>query len=275
MPIANDWATFTLENPEFTGICYKLFRAIPELVSDSVFGDEDLLGRVISELTAVSVPDFDDILLLCSKDRFWGALKLLRTFFERTVTLKYLAQNPTEVDAFIGYDAIDWDAIISGIEKVSGLQPEYKIKQRIQEAAGEARKRYKQEPCKTCGLRKQTNWTPRSTLELAQKVGLEHLHFDAFLLPSKYIHPSYFGTRDQLGMSEAPLYNILKATHTLTVETVLTHQRHYKSDPLISPIVIESIQGFFRVWKFSETDFGFGDDAQRAGIVFRQFDRKT
>jgi hypothetical protein len=73
---------------------------------------------VVLELMSASLPDFDDILLLCSQDRLWGALKLLRSLFERTVTLKYLAKNKGEIDKFLKYDAVDWDAILSGIEKL-------------------------------------------------------------------------------------------------------------------------------------------------------------
>src|ERR1017187_3109763 len=91
-----DWALFTQEKPEF----HKLFQLIAKWVLDSAPADDDTAGSVILELISASLPDFDDILLLCSYDRHWGALKLLRSLFERTVTIKYLAQNPAEVAAF-------------------------------------------------------------------------------------------------------------------------------------------------------------------------------
>ena len=66
----------------------------------------------------------------------------------------------------------------------------------------------------------------------------------------------------------APLENILKATHILTLETVLTHQRYFHGDPLATPAVTEAIQAFLKTWKYSERDFGPGQDAARAGIAF-------
>jgi len=56
-----DWTTFKNEHPEFTSLYHKLFQSIAELVRD------------------------------------WDALKLLGGLSERTVTLKYLAQNRVEV----------------------------------------------------------------------------------------------------------------------------------------------------------------------------------
>jgi len=268
MPEPIDWATFTRESPEFPELYHKLFRANPQLVLDTTPAEHDMAGVVICELMIASMPDFDDILLLCSTDRHWGALKLLRGLFERTVTLKYLAQNPAEIEAFLAFDAVDWSVVLSGIEKRHGIQAKEETKKRIQEAAMDTRKRFKQEPCKECGMRKQTSWTPRSSLELAQKTGLEHLHFEAFVLPTKFIHPTYFGTHQLSGDKSAPLLNTLKATHVLTLETALAHQRYFKGDPLASPMVADAVREFFRVWKYADTDFGLGEHAVRVGLQF-------
>ena len=102
------WAKFKEEHPEFPRLYHELFQLIPALVLEAVPTGEDVPGVVICDLMSASLPDFDDILLLCSYDRSWGAWKLLRGLFERTVTLKYLAQNPAEVDAFLAFDAVDW-----------------------------------------------------------------------------------------------------------------------------------------------------------------------
>lgn len=262
------WAAFTRENPEFPQTYHKLFQFTVQLIAGTVPTDDDVAGTVILELMAASLPDFDDILLLSAHDRHWGAMKLLRVLFERTVTLKYLAQNAAEVDAFLAFDAIDWDIVIAGIKKRFGLSLRDEANKPIQDAATTARTRFKQEKCKECGYRKQTTWTPHSSQELSSRTGLGHLHFEAFVIPSKFIHPTYFGTRQLSRNHPAPVPNTLKATHVLTLETVLTHQRYFKHDPLASPIVIEAVQDFLHEWKFADTDFGLGADAQRAGLGF-------
>jgi hypothetical protein len=270
MPDIADWASFKNEHPEFTKLYHKLFQLIAELVLESAPAAEDTPGVVICELMSASLPDFDDILLLCSYDRHWGALKLLRGLFERTVTLKYLAQNPVEVDAFLAFDAVDWDAVLMGIEKTYGLSAGIEAREGFKAEATAVREGFKK--CKKCGHPKQTSWTPRSSVELAEKTGLAHLHFEAFLMPSKFIHPTYWGAHQVSKASPAPLLNLLKITHTLTLETALVHQRYFEGDPLASPAVKEAIQDFLHVWTFSDTDFGLGQDATRAGLAFMPLD---
>ncbi|MGC9971691.1 MAG: DUF5677 domain-containing protein [Bryobacteraceae bacterium] len=267
-PEINNWASFTQAMPEFVDVFHTAFRTIPQLVLDTTPADNDDAGLLVCQLMMASLHDLDDIMLLCCKDRHWGALKLLRSVFDRTVTVKYLAQNPKEVRAFVAFDAVDWKAVLSGIEKRYGIKAEAETLTRIEAAVKDFRDKFRQEPCDKCGMRKQTSWTPRSSLELAQKTGLEYLHFEAFVLPSKYIHPTYFGTRHLSRESPTPMHNTLKATHALAVETILVHQRFFKNDPLASPLALEAVQGFFRVWKYADTDFGLGEHAARVGLQF-------
>lgn len=262
-PVVETWAAITQSLSEFVEVFHAAFRGIPQLVLETTPADNDDVGMLVIELMMASIPDFDDIMLLCSKDRHWGAVKLLRGLFERTVTLKYIAQNPTEAQAFLAFDALDWKPILSGIEDRYGIKAKPETLERIEAAVKDLRERFRQEPCTACGMRKQTNWTPRSSQELANKVGLEYLHFEAFVLPSKFIHPTYFGTRQVSKEGPTPLPNILKATHVLAVETLLTHQRFFKGDPLASSLVEEAVRGFFHVWKYADSDFGLGKDSDR------------
>jgi len=195
-----------------------------------------------------------------------GAIKLLRGLFEGTVTLKYLADNKGEVDAFLKYDAVDWDAILSGIKKRFNMTGKPDAMKHVHDVATEVKKQFKR--CKECGMRQQNSWSPLNSVAMAEKVGLGYLHFECFVVPSKFIHPTYFGASQVSKAHPAPLENILKATHILTLETVLAHQRYFHGDPLATPAVTDAIQAFLKTWKYSETDFGLGKDAARAGITF-------
>ena len=106
-PEIKNWASFTQAIPEFVDVFRAAFRAIPQLVLDTTPADGDDAGLLVCELMTASISDLDDIMLLCCKDQHWGAFKLLRGLFERTVTLKYLVQNPKEVGAFLAFDALD------------------------------------------------------------------------------------------------------------------------------------------------------------------------
>jgi hypothetical protein len=261
--------TFKAEHADFQQLYHKVFQLVPKLVLESTADTK--ASALILELMSASLSDFDDILLLCSYDRHWGALKLLRSLFERTITLKYLAQHPAEIEAFLEFDAVDWSIILSGIEKRYSITAKPETTKHFHEAAGQVKSRFRR--CPKCGNRKQNSWTPYSSVELAEKTGLAYLHFEGFVLPTKFIHPTYFGASQVSRDSPAPLANILKTTHILTLETVLAHGRYFQNDPLASPAVIEAIRDFLGVWKFAETAFGLGENATRAGLIFIPFNR--
>ena len=269
IPMADDatshrgWQQFNTDHPDFPALYHKLFKLVPKLICETA--PAKVSDNLVLTLMEASLPDFDDILLLCSSDRLWSALKLLRSLYERTVTLKYLAQNKTEIDAFLEYDAVDWQEILSGIEKQYQMTPGPEALKHVADKSKQIKSQFKR--CKKCGLPRQT-WTTLDSQSMAKKVGLGYLHFECFKLPSKFIHPTYFGA-DQVSKDQAaPIDNILKSTHILTLETVLTHQRYFHSDPIASTDVIDVIRDFLNTWKFSKTDFGLAEHAQRAGLVF-------
>jgi Family of unknown function (DUF5677) len=251
----SDWKTFTEENPAFTGLYHKALQLVPKLALETTPPESDDAGLVILQLMLASLPDFDDIMTLSSHNAHWGALKLLRCAFERTVTLKYIAQNPNQAKAFIGFDALDWQRIISGIEKTFGLRMSERAQESLDHAALEARKTFRQEPCERCGLRKQTAWTPHSVKDLARRVEMDYMFFEAYEMPSKFIHPTYFGT--QSIVRSPPMYNTLKLTHAILLETIIAHQRYFRGE--VSERVMQVVEGFFQVWKFANTHFGFPD----------------
>lgn len=267
-----DWNSFIIDHPTFQEVYHELLQSIPRLVLETFPVEADTAGNVILELMLAIHVDCDDVMVLGSNNRFWGALKLLRPLFERTVTLKYLAMNPEEAQAFVDYDAVNWDDILSGIANTTRVPIQTEIREKIAARASDARKRLKQEKCSLCKQRKPVSWTPRSSVELAQKTGLGRLHFEAFVMPSKHIHPTYFGICEVLrSKEEPPVCNILKAVHVLTLEVVLSHLRYFRKDPLAAPIATDAIRDFLKVWTFSETDFGLGADAARAGLAFHEW----
>jgi len=255
------WNVFNQESPTFTTVYLKALQSVPKLVLETTPAEDDEPGYVILQLMLASLPDFDDIMTLSSHDAHWGALKLLRCAFERTVTLKYISQNPSEAQAFVDFDAIDWKAVLTSIGKKYSLRISEQSQENLDRRAEDARKRYRQDPCPQCGLRKQTAWTPHSVQTLAGKVKLDYMFFEAYAMPSKYIHPTFFGIRNLSQEMPPPMYNTLKNTHCLVVETVLAHQRYFHGDALPSELASETIEGFMSIWKYADTDFDLAKPA--------------
>jgi hypothetical protein len=255
------WEEFTKENPTFPSSCHKAFKMLPQLVLDAQAQESDRAGMVIDQIILALLPDFNDILLLSSHNAHWGALKLLRCAFERVATLKYIAQNPSEVEAFIDFDSLDWKRILMGIENKTGLRMSETSQKNLDTAVATIRKRFRQEPCETCGLRKQTTWTPLSARDLAKRTGMEHMFFHAYELASKFIHPTFWGT-NQITRG-ADVYNTLKNTHELLLHTMLVHHKYFRDGQRLPEQMVGVIEDFFSIWKFAETDFGFPEYVAR------------
>lgn len=248
------WEEFVRENPTFTSAYHKAWKLLPALFLAVNPQEDDQAGMLILQLMMASISDFDHIMLLSSNNGHFGALKLLRSAFERAVTLKYIAQNPTQADAFVEFDALDWHRVLASIEGSTGMRLSEKSQSNLDRAAEKARKRFKQEPCEKCGLRKQTNWTPLSARDLAKRVGMDYMFFDAFELPSKFIHPTYWGTHQ--AVQDPPMYNTLKKAHEILIEIILSHQKYFYPGKPISETLQAIVNNFFAIWKFAETDFG-------------------
>ncbi len=262
-----DWDDFLESRPDFPTIMWKWLRLTDHLVARTPIDEVDDLGFLIRLFISASIGDLNDVLTLFHAKSRSGGAKLLRSIYERTVTMKYLARNPSEVPKFIGYQSIDWQQVIAECETKLSIKlsiPNLKI------AAETARREYRGDPCPACGLRKQINWTPKSVKELARSVELEHMHAHAYVFPSKSMHPTFYGLIDSL-KSQTPIYNVLNCTHELMVENVAVHRRHFARDERSAPMIRSAIRDFLTIWTFSETSFGDLLTKRREGVYTLPF----
>lgn len=259
------WSELLAWREDFPAIIHRWLKVVERLIIHTNIRDDDELGDVIVGFMVSSLIDMNDLMTLTHKDSHHGAQYFLRALFERTVTLKYLSQNPDEVSAFKGYDAVDWDQILTGIYNLTGKTVGEPARVNITKRASEARAKNKQEKCPVCKNQKPTAWTLLNTKDMAARVGLDHLYLNSYLMPSKLMHPTFWGTRDRI-QSDKPLYNTLNCLHHLMIETILIHRRHFIWRQVITPIMGNAIVDFLNVWVFSETSFD--------GILTRGEERK-
>ena len=62
------------------------------------------------------------------------------------------------------------------------------------------------------------------------KLKLDYMIFGAYAIPSKFVHPTLFGTPNRSKEAPPHMYSTLKVTHCLVVETVLVHQWYFHGD---------------------------------------------
>jgi Family of unknown function (DUF5677) len=120
-------------------------------------------------------------------------------------------------------------------------------------AAAEAKKKYKQTPCPVCKEKRPISWSTLNSKDMADRVGLGHMYFHAFLVASKQIHPTYWSVKDLMGSSA--IFNTLNITHELIVQLVLIHRRHFAKAFGVTPMMNKAINDFLATWTISEGTF--------------------
>jgi len=125
-----------------------------------------------------------------------GATKITRGLFERSVTLAYLVLNPTMVDRFVLYGAVQEHRMLEAALKVVG-ESDFDAAVGLPNTVAEIRKRYKDvkaefeiDLCAKCGT-KRVN--PSWDLDVAAMVHkldgvFRHFYLPNYALPTSNIH---------------------------------------------------------------------------------------
>jgi hypothetical protein len=116
-----NWVELLKWRKDFPLIVSRWMKVMARLILHTKIQDKDELGNLIVGFMTSSYMDIDDLMTLTHKDSHHGAQYFLRAIFERTVTIKYLSQNPERVATFKEYDAVDWDQILKGIHGLTGM----------------------------------------------------------------------------------------------------------------------------------------------------------
>jgi hypothetical protein len=248
-----NWQGFVSEKPPFASMLYRWMCLLRNLAISTPSNEDDLVGHLIMTGIVMSLADVDDILTLSHKDSHSGAQKILRGFYERVVTLKYIASNPSEAARFMDFESIDTSKVIAEIHALTGLEMNPASKANLEAAVQTARTRYKQKRCETCKQEGPMSWTTLNSKDMAERVGLGHLYLHAFLITSKLIHPTYWSVRDI--SSGSPVYNTLNATHELLVHLLLIHRRHFAPHCGVTPMMNTAINDFLSTWTISISSF--------------------
>lgn len=211
-----------------------------------------------------TVDDFMEILILCGNGESFGAVKLLRSMFERVVTLTYLQQHPDELDAYMNYYWIDQHKLINAVETTfkKGLVEPQKAKE-AEENYQKFKNDYKITACKECGTtRPGISWTPKDVLTMAKETGLTDFIVPAYYMPMQHAHPKVKGMLERITQNAegrvvpaerfqpALTDRVLSATHALVLYALDVQVKHFKLD---GAMLSQSNDDFMEIWK-SRTD---------------------
>ena len=138
--------------------------------------------------------DFFEVLLCCGNGYGVAALKLLRTLYERAVTLRYLHEHPEELDAFLDFHHVQLHKLTMPIVEIfgSGTIPEKALTD-IRTEFEKAKKQYMVKDCKNCRTEKLNHtWSKLDFVAMAKKTEhLDKLIVQAYYVPMRHGHATF------------------------------------------------------------------------------------
>ena len=127
-----------------------------------------LLGRS-------AVEDFFEIWVLGGNGYGFGAMKILRTLFEKVATAGYLCNHPNEIQAFHDYGIVQYFKIIQRLKRTAefaSLIPadSFSYLEPIHE---KVKASFQEKKCSECGRGNSPSWTKLDMYSLSQKAGYQ------------------------------------------------------------------------------------------------------
>lgn len=186
--------SFLARNPKFPDALLKLFD-----VGNKCFGRDphpkDPLENICFWLGHTCRYDFLEVVFLAINGYGAGATKILRSLYERAVTIEYLVANPSKVDRFIQFAAIQENrAMEAALKQV--LQDQIDAAMGPGNTVAEIRKRYEQykgnfkaTACPVCGVKTPPSWDV-DLVSMVQRVGepYKRVFILAYTNPNFRIH---------------------------------------------------------------------------------------
>jgi hypothetical protein len=177
-----------------------------------------LYGRLCSE-------DFFEVLLCCGNGYGAAALKLVRSLYERAITLRYLHEHPEELDAFLDFHHVQTYKLLVPVEETIGKGTiSAKISAEAKARYEEVKERFMVTACKKCGTKKVNHtWNRLDFVALARKTGsLGKLIVQGYYIPMRHGHATLGSLMSRLeetehGISFIPTAQRGDADHALFV----------------------------------------------------------
>jgi len=241
------FAEFTEGWPDFVPALVQGWECIIDLANE-VTATTVAPEFAIAMLTGSLAEDLQDVVVLCSQERRSGALRLLRTPFEKFLYASHISKNPETAQDFLMYDAIHANALMEGIVNQYGYKMSDAGRAGLDELVSLARERFKPQKCTECGAREPRMWTRVTPEQMAKAAALEDIHVLAYRYATMMIHPSVRGITGQI-QNTFKLPALLVVVHRITIETLQLQWKYFKKSTTATGKTAEALQ---RLYAFTE-----------------------
>lgn len=202
-------ADFDRRHPEWTNVMPRLGRTIDLAFTRTQTMDVPIDKFVYFYGTLIA-EDFMEIFLMAANGYGFGAMKLLRSMYEHTVTLKYLHDHPDELQKFFDFDRVQQFKLMQPILETFGnsaLPPNTVLD--AERRYEEVKEQFMVKKCnsKTC-TETQINhtWSKLHFAAMAKKTGaIGTLIVHGYFFPLRHVHSTYRAMTERLEKGEGHL----------------------------------------------------------------------
>jgi hypothetical protein len=195
-------AEFDRRHPEWRNVMPRLARTV-----DLAFTRIQVMDKPIDKFAyfygTLIAEDFMEIFLMAANGYGFGAMKLLRSMYEHTVTLRYLHDHPDEFQRFFDFDRVQQYKLMRPILETFGenaLPPDTVTD--AERRYEEVKEQYRVKKCnsKTC-IETQVNhtWSKLHFAAMAKKAGaIGTLIVPGYFIPLRHAHSTYRAMTERL-----------------------------------------------------------------------------
>jgi hypothetical protein len=201
-----EWDNFTLRHPRFIARFPELTRIMNQVVVRRL-EHSTLADRVTFYLGRLAVEDFNEILLNAGNGYGVAAIKLLRSLYERVVTMMFLICHPEKTTDFLDYDRVHTRKAINhmamtGVDTTQHFTAEFLagVESRYQAV----KDRFTEVVCAKCGTKRPSmSWTTTGLAAMAKQVDFAANYPNLAYFPTLQIHTTAHAIMTRLDQGEA------------------------------------------------------------------------
>jgi hypothetical protein len=156
---------FLSRSPQFPAALEKVMIAANKCLARAEPPSEKLVEHICFWLGHTCRHDFIEILFIAINGYGGGATKLLRSLYERAVTIDYIIQNPEKVGRFTRFAALQEHRAIEAALRTGLTEVQIDAEASAGNTVAEIRTRFEQHKaefkaseCKVCGVKTPASW---------------------------------------------------------------------------------------------------------------------
>jgi Family of unknown function (DUF5677) len=217
--------------------------------------------RTIYSLGRMCAEEFYEITVLATNGYGFGALRLVRSLYERAVTLAFLSDSPDQVTAFLNYHAVAQFKLMKAIDESFGPGTlSVEAVERTQRDYDEVRENYQVTLCAECGTRRTNHtWHKLDVVSMAKKTIFAPIIIPGYYVPMSQTHSTARALISRLeetgdgglGFNPDPqpkqADEALMTAHNIMLGVIEVQKKYFDLDALAGPLS-KCIQDWKDIW---------------------------